>query len=138
MNEQLWKLVDSVQKAMGQAGETASDAAYGVSKKAGELLSVAKCNVRIADLKASVLTALREVGEMMYATHTGNPTPSETLLAKLEEIDKLHAEIRALEDQIAVLRKQEPAVPTAPIHCPVCGAVQREGDIFCRECGTKF
>lgn len=138
MNESLWKLVDSVQKAMGQAGETASDVAYGVGKKTEELLSVAKLNVRIADLKASALTALREVGELMYATHTGNPTPSETLLAKLEELDKLYAEIRSLENQIAVLRKQEPTAATVPTHCPVCGAVQREGDLYCRECGEKF
>lgn len=136
MKDKVWKLVDSVQKAVGQAGETASDAAYGVSKKAGELLSVAKLNVRIADLKASVLTALREVGELMYATHTGTPTPSETLVAKLEEVDRLKAEIRSLEEQAAVLRKQEPTA--APTHCPVCGAVQHEGDLYCRECGAKF
>ena len=35
--------------------------------------------------------ALRQVGEMIYATHTGTPTESEVLLAKLQEIDALRA-----------------------------------------------
>lgn len=57
-----------------------ADAAYGMGKRAGELLSVAKLNIRIMDLKGAVSTALREVGEMIYATHTGTLTESEVLL----------------------------------------------------------
>lgn len=70
-----------------------ADAAYGMGKRAGELLSVAKLNYRIMDLKGAVSTALREVGEMIYATHTGTLTESEVLLAKLQEIDGLRQQI---------------------------------------------
>lgn len=45
------------------------------------------------DLKGAVSTALREVGEMIYATHTGTLTESEVLLAKLQEIDGLRQQI---------------------------------------------
>ena len=84
MNEKLAALLESVQRTAVQASDVAADAAYGVGKVAGELLSVAKLNIRIMDRKAAVNTALREVGEILYATHTGNPTDSEVLIAKLQ------------------------------------------------------
>ena len=111
-------------------GGSAADAAYGMGKRAGELLSEAKLNIRIMDLKGAVSTALREVGEMIYATHTGTLTESEVLLAKLQEIDGLRQQIDRLEREIA--RLQGGAV------CPFCGAAARSGDVFCRECGQKL
>ena len=123
MNERLQELLDAVQRTASQVGGSAADAAYGMGKRAGELLSVAKLNIRIMDLKGAVSTALREVGEMIYATHTGTLTESEVLLAKLQEIDRLEREIARL---------QGGAV------CPFCGAAARSGDVFCRECGQKL
>ena len=93
MNERLQELLDAVQRTASQVGGSAADAAYGMGKRAGELLSVAKLNIRIMDLKGAVSTALREVGEMIYATHTGTLTESEVLLAKLQEIDGLRQQI---------------------------------------------
>ena len=92
MNERLQELLDAVQRTASQVGGSAADAAYGMGKRAGELLSVAKLNIRIMDLKGAVSTALREVGEMIYATHTGTLTESEVLLAKLQEIDGVTVE----------------------------------------------
>lgn len=130
MNEKLAALLESVQRTAIQASDVAADAAYGVSKKAGELLSVAKLNIRIMDRKAEVNNALKEVGEILYATHTGVPTDSEILLAKLQEIDALKAEIADLQAQI----RQEEAAHT----CPTCGAFVREEDAFCGECGDQL
>ena len=128
MNEKLYELLDTIQRTAVQAGDVAADAAYGVGKKAGELLSVAKLNIRVAELKAEVNTSLRELGEMLYATHTGNPTDSEVLLKKLEESDALNAQIAELSGGDA----REEA------KCPTCCAPVREGDEFCRECGGKL
>lgn len=130
MNEKLAALLENVQRTAVQAGDTAADAAYGVGKAAGELLSVAKLNIRVMDRKAAVNTALREVGEILYATHTGSPSDSEVLLAKLEEIDGLKAEIAEMEAQI----RHEEEKHT----CPTCGGAVREGDGFCGECGEKL
>nr|WP_326184819.1 zinc ribbon domain-containing protein [uncultured Oscillibacter sp.] len=129
MNEKLAELLDTVQKTAVQAADVASDAAYGVSKKAGELLSVAKLRIRAATLEGSVDGALMELGEMLYATHTGDPTDSEVLLAKLQEIDGLKAELAAVNERID--REQART-------CATCGAEAREGDAFCRECGGKL
>ena len=99
-------------------------------KKAGELLCVAKLKIRIAETQAEINTALQELGELLYATHTGNPTDSEILLQKLQEVDALKAQIAGLEAQI----RREEAAHT----CPVCAAPVREGDAYCRECGSKL
>ena len=130
MNERLQELLDAVQRTASQVSDTAADAAYGVGKRAGELLSVAKLNIQIMDLKGEVGAALREVGEMIYATHTGTPTESEALLAKLREIDALQTRVGQLEQEIS--RLQGGAV------CPFCGASAQKGDVFCRECGGKL
>ena len=114
MNERLQELLDAVQRTASQVGGSAADAAYGMGKRAGELLSVAKLNIRIMDLKGAVSTALREVGEMIYATHTGTLTEAEA------------------EKEREIARLQGGAV------CPFCGAAARSGDVFCRECGQKL
>ena len=131
MNEKVQELLENVQRTASCVSDVAVDAAYGVGKKAGELLSVAKLNIRLVDLRSEVNLQLREVGEMVYATHTGNPTESETLLAKLQEIDGLKAQIAAVEAEIG---RQH----TAAGECPVCGTEPPEGDQFCRECGEKL
>ena len=131
MNEKVQELLENVQRTASRVSDVAVDAAYGVGKKAGELLSVAKLNIRLVDLRSEVNLQLREVGEMVYATHTGTPTESETLLAKLQEIDGLKAQIAAVEAEIG---RQH----TAAGECPVCGTEPREGDQFCRECGEKL
>lgn len=130
MNEKLMDLLESVQRTAVQAGDIAADAAYGAGKAASQLVSVAKLNIRIMDRKAEVNRALKEAGEIIYATHTGEPSDSEILLAKLREIDELKAEIASMQAEI----KQEEAAHT----CPTCGAFVREEDVFCGECGGKL
>lgn len=129
MNEKLASLLEAVQRTAVQAGDVAADAAYSVGKAAGELLSVAKLNVRIMERKGAVNTALKEVGEILYATHTGNPSDSEILLAKLREIDVLKAEIAEMQAQI---KKEEAQA------CPTCGGSVSENTNFCGECGGKL
>ena len=131
MNERLQELLDAVQRTATQVGGSAADAAYGVGRRAGELLSVAKLNIRLVDLRSEVNLQLREVGEMVYATHTGTPTESEVLLKKLQEIDDLKAQIAAVEAEIGRQR-------SAAGECPVCGTEPKEGDQFCRQCGEKL
>ena len=130
MNEKLYELIEKVRTTAIQVGGTAADAAYIAGQKAEALLSVAKANVKIAGLNADVNTALREAGELIYATHTGNPTDSEVLLAKLQEIDTLKAQIATLEAEIGK--------EAAPETCPTCGAVKQDGAAFCGECGGQL
>ena len=130
MNEKLQSLLFSIQDSAEKFGDTAADAAYGVGKKAESLLSTAKLNIKIADLKGQINQQLKAVGEMIYSTHTGIPTESEVLLNKLEEIDGLYVQLAQLEK----LRSCQPAAPA----CPDCGKTVHEGDVFCRDCGRKL
>ena len=133
MDEQLREVLNLVRRTARQAGDTAADAAYGAGKKAEELLSVARVRAKIAGLEADVRGCLQDAGGLLYATHTGTPTDSEVLLAKLEEIDGLNAQIQALREEEAHLRGQE----STPV-CPTCGAPVQEGDLYCRTCGGKL
>ena len=130
MNEKMATLLESVQRTAVQAGDVAADVAFGVGKKAGELLSVAKLRVRIASLEGDVKDRFSQIGELLYATHTGAPTESEVLLVKLQEIAGLKAEIARMQAEI---RKEEEAHT-----CPTCGAFVKEGDAFCGACGGKL
>ena len=130
MNQKMTELLHSFRTVAEQAGETAADAAYGVSKKTGELLSVAKMNIQLVDLKAGVNTTLRELGELLYSTHTGTPVASEVMQKKLEDLDVLNAQIAALEAQLGKAH-------TAKV-CGTCGAAVKDGDAFCRTCGGKL
>lgn len=130
MNEKMATLLESVQRTAVQAGDVAADVAFGAGKKAGELLSVAKLRVRIASLEGDVKDRFSQIGELLYATHTGAPTESEVLLVKLREIDGLKAEIARMQAEI---RKEEEAHT-----CPTCGAFVKEGDAFCGACGGKL
>lgn len=129
MKEKLFELASMVQRTGIQVSDIAVDTVYGAGKKAGALVDTAKIQLQIMDRRAEVNVALRELGEILYATHTGAPSDSEIMLAKLQEIDALKAEIAQLEAKLG--RKPEPST------CDTCGAVVREGAAYCEECGEK-
>ena len=115
--------------AAASAKETAADVAYIANQVGTELLANGKERIRIVELESQVNAALKELGKMLYATHTGAPSDSEIMLAKLQEIDALKAEIAALEEKLG--RKPESRT------CETCGAAVREDAVFCEECGEK-
>ena len=130
MEEKLQNLLDCVKGTIVDLSDAAAGVALDAGNKALDLLSVGKMNVALAELEASVLTELRHVGEMIYATHTGKPTDSEVLLEKLREIDELYQQIARLKVEIATAK----GLPV----CSTCGNVGVKGDIYCRECGRQL
>ena len=141
MNDKIYELLDIVCRNAANAKEVASEAAQAVKANAAnaayaagqvstELLATAKVRMKIVELESQVNAALRDLGKMLYATHTGTPTESEVMIEKLTEIDRLNEELEILKGGIA----KEPVVPT----CSTCCAQVQEGDEFCRECGGKL
>ena len=136
MNDKIYELLDIVCRNAANAKEVASEAAqtvkanaanaaYAAGQVSTELLATAKLNIKIVELKGNVKTAMQELGQLLYATHTGNPTDSEVLLAKMQEIDALKAQIAELQGETVTT-------------CPFCGVRAQDGDVFCRECGNPL
>ena len=130
MDEKMQEILERIRETADIVGTAAADAACDIGAKAMGLLTAGRRNVRLAELEASVRTELRRVGEMIYATHTGSPTDSDVLLAKLQEIDVLCHEIDALKREAAVYK----GIPV----CSVCGCVGEKGDLYCRDCGRQL
>jgi hypothetical protein len=130
MNEKLYELFDLARKGAANAKDAAASAAYTANQVGTELLANAKVRMKIVELESQVNAGLRDLGKLLYATHVGTPVASEVMMEKLEEIDRLNAELEVLKGGIA---KENPA-PS----CPTCCAAIQEGDEFCRECGGKL
>ncbi len=79
-------LLDSARQAAAAAGSFAC-----------RTVEQGRQRFRLAELRSQADRRLREVGRMIYATHTGNPTPPEDLLAELKAIDELNRRIAELE-----------------------------------------
>lgn len=114
--------------------ETAGTLALGALGLACEGASTAAEAVRLryqaARVEGEMDEKLMEAGELVYATHTGNPTESERLLEKLREIDDLKARLADLNETLG----RRPEAST----CPSCGEAVEEGDLYCRCCGMKL
>ena len=76
MDERLEALLENLKATAGQVSDAAAGTASAVTSGAAAVVSHAQTKLKLVDLKAEVNLQLRELGELLYATHTGNPTDS--------------------------------------------------------------
>ena len=130
MNEKLQNLLELVRRTAWQAGDLAADAVYGAGQMADDLLSSAKLRVRAATVEGDINGKLMEVGEMVYATHTGTPSDSGDVQNILEYVDSLYEQLEGHEAELKRMR--------GLLLCACCGA-ENEGDwVYCRSCGQPL
>ena len=102
-----------------RAGQAAGCAARGV-----------RLGLRFLELRAGVNTQMRTIGEMVYATHSGTPTPSADLQQALEAADQLHEALEENRRGLAQLR--------GAWVCDMCGAENSAGSGRCAGCGRPL
>lgn len=130
MDERVKELLDRVRGTAVTMGEVAGSTARFAGKCAGQMVDVAKLNMKIFDLKADVNGLLRDVGQMVYDTHRGADADAGAVDALLRQIDERHAAIAELKERGAVLKNAR--------ECPGCGAACGREDKFCRDCGQAL
>nr|WP_325229355.1 zinc ribbon domain-containing protein [uncultured Oscillibacter sp.] len=128
--EKLYDLLDTLRTGAEAAGTLALGALGLACEGAEKAAEAVRLRYQAARVEGEMDGKLMEAGEMVYATHTGNPTESGELLEKLQEIDVLKAQLAELNETLG--RKPENA------SCPGCGEAVEEGDRFCRFCGEKL
>lgn len=128
--EKLYDLLDTLRAGAEAAGTLALGALGLACEGAEKAAEAVRLHYQAARVEGEMDGKLMEAGEMVYATHTGNPTESGELLEKLQEIDVLKAQLAELNETLG--RKPEDAA------CPGCGEAVKEGDRFCRFCGEKL
>ncbi len=130
MDEKVKEMMEKAKLTAGMAADTAVKAAGVVSQKGSQLLERTKRSYRVFDLNNEIELLMREIGRMVYLTHTGMETDESELEGKLAKIDEKYAEIEALRAQ------SEEEKPTCA--CPVCGKPCAKTDLYCRVCGEKL
>lgn len=106
------------------------DTAAVISARAADTLERAKLRRAIADLEDEIALQMCTIGELVYATHCGNPSDSEEMQRILEYVDDLEDEIEGHEQQLKLLMGILP--------CPVCGSDVSRDDVYCQKCGQAL
>ncbi len=130
MEERVKELLERVRSTAVTVGEAAGATARCAGKCAGQMVDVAKLNMRIFDLKSEIDGHLKTVGQIVYDTHRGAGVDAAPMDGLLEQIDRNYAAIAELKERIAVLKHAR--------QCPACGAACGREDKFCKDCGTAL
>lgn len=129
MNEAMNDLLKKVRASATVAGEYATRAASNVGKKASDAFNVSKLNIQIFDLNTSLDVIYKEIGKIIYDSHTGKETDNTVLEEKLRQADEKAAQIQELKDKIANHRDTKA--------CENCGNSCGKDDVYCAKCGAK-
>ncbi len=121
------------QSAADTALDTASlmqESASAVARRAGGLVSRIRLDRKIRDLREEIGLQMRAVGEIIYASHRGNPSDSGKIQEILEYVDGLQRELDAHRREQETLR--------GLLICPACGEANRSDCLYCQNCGKPL
>ena len=130
MDEKLRELQEKARQTCRRASSAAADTAYLAMHQAVRLTDSAKLRLHLAELENRRDRELRRVGELVYATHTGDPTDSEQLLEQLRVVDSVNGQIAEVNAEL--VRRSGGQV------CPRCGGASAGGDRYGRRCGARL
>lgn len=130
-NTGAWKkLLRRTKSTASDVAETARSGAAAVGQKAEDALVYAKLRRAVRDLEEEIALQMQAVGEMVYATHKGNPSDSEELQEILEYVDSLYEQIEGHQRQMKIMQ--------GVLFCGACGAENAATNVYCQECGQPL
>ena len=112
------------------AAETAEAAAEKLRTKAGDHIQKVRLTRAIRDLEEEIDLQMCAIGQLIYATHRGDPSDSDDMQEILQYVDGLYEELEGHEQQLRVL--------SGALLCGACGAENEEGSVYCRNCGQPL
>ena len=130
LQNRLRRLCHAAGETADQVGAAARVGAIKVGQTAENAMMYTRLRVHVVDLRNQVRDRLRAIGELVYATHTGNPSDSEEMQRLLREIDGLKRAIAEDEQTMANLRGIR--------LCPSCGTANPSEHTYCDQCGQPL
>lgn len=130
MDEKVRALLERVRGTASYAADAAADSARAAGKRAGQMVDVAKLNVRLFDLNGEYNDILRQLGQVMVDTRRGQAPEAALVTSLLNQADEKTAKIAELKGRIADLKQAQT--------CPACGEPCGRNDKFCRACGKPL
>ena len=130
MDDKVRELLEKAKLTAAAAAGVASQAVGTAAEKGGRRVEKTRRSLKLLDLNNEIEILMREIGRIVYLTHTGTETEESALQEKLERIDAKYAEIAGL--------KAEQEAQRTKVVCPVCGKECDKTDLYCRVCGEKL
>lgn len=130
-DKEIWNtLLHRTKEKAANAAEAARTGAAIVGQKAEETLACAKLRASIRELKGEIDSQLKAAGELVYATHQGNPSDSDALQAILERLDALNRDLEDAQRELKILK--------GALYCDACGTENAATNVYCQECGQPL
>lgn len=115
-----------IEDIFGKAKKVANAA----GKKTGEIVEISKLKLSAMQINTDIKALYQKLGGAVYSMKKANYENPELLDSLTEEIDEKRTELKAVNDQIAVLQKAK--------ECPCCQTKNPKEAYYCQKCGSKL
>lgn len=127
-SKERWEALARRAREKVQAAAELAKAGAGVMEEKTEALRAhARLEREIQDLQEEINLQMQAIGEVMYASHKGQPSDSECIQRILEYVDGLYEQMEA--------HRQELEAAQGLLICEACGAGNDPGYVYCGNCG---
>ncbi len=130
MKEKINTFFKKVKASATVAGEYAGKKATEIGEKTSDAFNISKLNLKLFDLNTDMDVLYKEIGKLVYMSHSGEDAAAEELQEKINEADGKMQEIAEIKEQIAALSSSK--------KCGVCGCECDSSAAFCSKCGASF
>ena len=130
MEQNMKEILERVKAGAATAAVAVTCAADAATQKAVELADSTKLNLQLFDLNTEVEVLFKDLGKIVYLTHTGVEVEEAEVESKIAQIDEKYAAIAQVRAKLAAKKNC--------VKCPACGTDCDKGDAFCRQCGAAL